>query len=132
MMAVALYFRFERARMALSRIIPLLTNPNVPLPQLAPDPTVGASGFSMDRLDEQRHIAHSPHALVGHFRPMQVLLKSSGTDIQNRALYRDRPVTAVSLNKGVLHRYSLAKYAVAFLRNSPGFRCGDLLQNVAE
>jgi hypothetical protein len=28
-------------------------------------------------------------------------------------LYRDRPVTAVSLNKGVLHRYSLAKDAAA-------------------
>src|SRR5918994_5169308 len=101
---------------------PLLTNPNVPLPQLAPDPRppVGASGFSMDRLDvgQQRQIAHSPHALVGHFLPMQVLLKSSGADIQDRTLYRDRPIPAVSLNKGVLHRYSLAKYAVAFFKMS--------------
>jgi hypothetical protein len=53
---------------------------------------------------------------------MQVLLKSSGADIQDRALYRNRPITAVSLNKGVLHRYSLAKYAVAFLRNISGSR----------
>src|SRR3954469_6169780 len=101
---------------------PLLTNPNASLPQLAPDPRppVGASGFGMDRLDvgQQRQIAHSPHALVGHFLPTQVLLKSSGADIQDRALYRDRPVTAVSLNKGVLHRYSLAKYAVAFFKMS--------------
>src|SRR3954465_13598588 len=74
----------------------------------------------MDRLDvgQQRQIAHSPHALVGHFLPMQVLLKSSGADIQDRELYRDRPVTAVSLNKGVLHRYSLAKYANAFFKIS--------------
>jgi hypothetical protein len=99
---------------------PLLTNPNVPLPQLAPDPrpAIGASGFGVDRLDEQRQIAHAPHALVGHFLPMQVLLKSSGADIQDRALYRDRPVPTVSLNKGVLHRYSLAKYAVAFFKMS--------------
>src|SRR3954462_15169446 len=77
-----------------------------------PRPPVGASGFGMDRLDvgQQRHITHSPHALAGHFLSMQVLLKSSGTDIQDRALYRDRPVPAMPLNKGVLHRYSLAKY----------------------
>jgi hypothetical protein len=31
-------------------------------------------------------------------------------------LYRDRPIPAVSLNKGVLHSDSLAKYAAAFLR----------------
>ena len=39
---------------------------------------------------------------------------------------------AMSLNKGVLHRDSLAKYAAAFLRNSPGFGSGGFLQNVAE
>jgi len=72
----------------------------------------------MDRLDEQRHVTHSPRAFVGHFRPTQVLLKSSGADIQDRALYRDRPIPAVSLNKGVLHSDSLAKYAAAFFKMS--------------
>src|SRR3954468_21501615 len=101
---------------------PLLTNPNVPLPQLAPDPRppVGASGFGVDRLDvgQQRHVAHSPCALVGHFLPMQVLLKSSDAGIQDRALRRDRPVATMPFDEGVLHRYSLAKYAAAFFNIS--------------
>jgi hypothetical protein len=84
-----------------------------------PEP-VGASGFGIDRLDvgQQRHVTDAPRVFVGHFLPMQVLLKPSGADIQDRALYRDRPVPAVALNKGVLHRYSLAKYAVAFFKMS--------------
>jgi hypothetical protein len=69
----------------------------------------------MDRLDvgQQGHVTDAPHILVGYFLAAQVLMKSPGTNLQDRALYRDRPVPAVSLNKGVLHNDSLAKYAAA-------------------
>ena len=115
---------------------PFLTDPKASVPQLTPDPrpSIGTPGFGMDRLDvgQQGHVTDASPVFVGPFLTVRVLVKSPGADIQDRTLYRDRPVPAVSLNKGVLHRDSLAKYAAAFLRNSPGFGCGGFLQNVAE
>src|SRR5687767_9863064 len=74
----------------------------------------------MDRLDvgQQGHVTDASHVFVGAFLTVQVLMKSPGADIQDRTLYRDRPVPAVLLNKGVLHRDSLAKYAAAFFKIS--------------
>src|SRR3954470_4013450 len=107
--------------MALSCIIlrtRSLPTPKASVPQLTPDPrpSIGTSGFGMDRFDvgQQGHVTDASHVFVAHFLTAQVLMKSPGTNLQDRTLYRDRPVPAVSLNKGVLHRDSLAKYAAAF------------------
>jgi hypothetical protein len=69
-------YRFLQFRQPFPACFPLLTNPNVPLPQFAPDPrpSVGASGFGVDRLDvgQQCHAAYAPRAFVRHFPSMQV------------------------------------------------------------
>ena len=45
-----------------------------------------------------------------------VLEVATGADLQYLASQRDRPLCLVSRDPGVLHRDSLAKYAVAFFR----------------
>jgi len=86
-------------------------------------PAIGILGFGMDRPDvsQQCHVAHPPATIgrwVASSLSMQVLLKTTDADLQNIALYRDRPLISVSLNKGVLYSDSLAKYAVAFFSMS--------------
>jgi hypothetical protein len=62
-----------------------------------------------------------------------ILVKAAGADIQRATLRRHRPDLAMSLDKGVSHRDSLAKYAAAFLRNGlVGSRDLCCLQNESE
>ena len=46
--------------------------------------------------------------------PKSVLVVAAGADLQNPALDHNRPRAMVSLDKGIPHSDSLAKYAVAF------------------
>src|SRR5260370_18399607 len=51
-----------------------------------------------------------------------ILMVAAGADVQHPALRRHRPDHAMSLDKGVSHRDSLAKYAAAFFRMSRSIR----------
>ncbi len=68
-----------------------------------------------------RAIGRPIRASIGSL-PQSVLVVAAGADLQNPALDHDRPSATMSLDKGIPHSDSLAKYAVAFLRNSH-FRC---------
>jgi hypothetical protein len=48
-------------------------------------------------------------------RTRAILVKAAGADVQRATLRRYRPDFAMSLDKGVSHRGSLAKYAAAFM-----------------
>ena len=47
--------------------------------------------------------------------PQSVLMIAAGADLQDTALGHDRPGATMSLDKGIPHRDSLAKYTAAFL-----------------
>jgi hypothetical protein len=57
-------------------------------------------------------------ALGNMHAPSQVLMVARDAHQQHTALHRDRPDLLVALNKGVLHFWHFAKYAVAFPRMS--------------
>jgi hypothetical protein len=54
--------------------------------------------------------------------PQSMLVVAAGADLQDTALDYDRPNAAMSLDKGIPHRDSLAKYTVAFFRMSRSMR----------
>jgi len=65
--------------------------------------------------------------------PRSMLAIAAGADFEYLALPRYWPDRSMSLDKGVSHRDSLAKYAVAFLRNGLlGGRHLCCLQNESE
>ena len=49
----------------------------------------------------------------------EVLVVPGDAGLQNPALHRDRPHLAVTMDKGVLQLWALAKYAVAFAGLAP-------------
>jgi hypothetical protein len=68
-------------------------------------------------MHQQRLITQMPTG--SYFTPpCQVFMISRHAHPQNSALHADRPHPPVTLNKGVLHFWPFAKYAVAFPRMS--------------
>ncbi|MDF2464855.1 MAG: hypothetical protein K0Q43_3090, partial [Ramlibacter sp.] len=102
----------------------LLADPNASCQQLLPHlrPAVFLLDLGVDGLDvhQQGFVAD---ALVGSgatglagVLASPVLELAAGADSQHLASQRDRPAGLVLGNPGVLHRDSLAKYAVAFFK----------------
>src|SRR5260370_30776902 len=90
-------------------------------------PTVGALHLVEDRLDvKQQGDVADPTArleMPGSFPLTRlILMVAAGADVQHPALRRHRPDHAMSLDKSVSHRDSLAKYAAAFFRMSRSTR----------
>ena len=106
----------------------LLLRPNAARLKFAPDawPAIGGLHLAEDRLDvnQQRHIAEPAAGLKGADVRLarSILPIAAGADVQRPTLRRYRPDRAMSLDKGVSHRDSLAKYAAAFFRMSRSIR----------
>ena len=80
-----------------------------------------------NRLDvnQQRRVADPAARLKGTSvsrLTRAILMKAAGADVQRATLRRHRPDFAMSLDKGVSHSDSLAKYAAAFFRMSRSVR----------
>ena len=103
----------------------LLARANAALLKFPPDarPAIDALHLIENRLhvNQQGHIADPPTGLKGtdvlHLA-RAILAIAARADVQRPTLRRYRRDVSMSLNKGVSHRDSLAKYAAAFLRNS--------------
>src|SRR5450631_2447771 len=128
--------RLELAFAACAKVVRLhqfshavLASANAALVKFAPDarPTVGALHLIEDRLDvNQQGDVADPTArleMPGSFPLTRlILMVAAGADVQHPALRRHRPDHAMSLDKGVSHSDSLAKYAAAFFRMSRSTR----------
>src|ERR1039457_4403413 len=102
-------------------LYPLLAHANALSPQLSPDPrpAVGSAirGIHGADMHQQSLITQmaTPN-LTPAANP--VFMVSRHAHPQHSALHTDRPHPSVTLNKGVLHFWPFAKYAVAFPRMS--------------
>ena len=100
---------------------PLLAHANAALDQLPPDarPAVGSAMFRIHGADmhQQRLVAQMP-ALRDLPPPRQVLMIAGHAYPEHPALHTDRPDPPMAFNKGILHFWPFAKYAVAFPRMS--------------
>src|ERR1700691_1177114 len=99
----------------------LLAHTNALCPQLPPDPRPPVCSpirrIHRPDMHQQRLITQMPSG-SNFTPPCQVLMISRHAHPKNSALHADRPYPPVSLNKGVLHFWPFAKYAVAFPRMS--------------
>src|ERR1017187_1808621 len=100
---------------------PQLANANALRPQLPPDarPSIRSAILRIDGADmhQQRLVTQVP-ALSKIHTPRQVFMVARDAHQQHTAMHTDRPDQLVALNKGVLHFWHFAKYAVAFPRMS--------------
>src|SRR5664279_241240 len=100
---------------------PQLANANALRPQLPPDarPSIRSAILRIDGADvnEQCFVAEMP-ALSNIHTPRPVFMVARDAHAQHPALHPDWPHPPVMLNKGVLHFWPFAKYAVAFPRMS--------------
>src|SRR5882724_9421093 len=102
-------------------LYPLLAHANALSPQLSPDsrPAVGSSIRRIhgpDMHQQSRITQMATPNLTPAANP--VFMVSGHAHPQHSALHTDRPHPPVTLNKGVLHFWPFAKYAVAFPRMS--------------
>src|SRR5664279_1024692 len=100
---------------------PKFAHANALRPQLPPDarPSIRAAILRIDGADmnQQCSVAEVP-ALGNIHTPRPVFMVARDAHQQYPALNTDRPDQLVALNKGVLHFWLFAKYAVAFPRMS--------------
>src|SRR5438046_1986974 len=100
---------------------PLLAHANAALDQLPPDarPTVGAAMFRVHRAEmrQQGRIAQVP-AMRDPPTSRPMLMKAGYAYPQHPALHTNRPEMPMTFDKGILHFWPFAKYAVAFPRMS--------------
>src|SRR5208283_28587 len=103
----------------------LLPGANAAILKLAPDarPAIGALHLIENRLyvNQQGRVADPATGLNRtdvSCLTRAILTVAAGADVQRPTLRRYGPDSSMSLDKGVSHRDSLAKYAAAFLRNS--------------
>src|SRR5665811_2147267 len=100
---------------------PLLAHANALSPQLPPDPrpAVGSAIRRIYGADMHQQRLITQMATLNNTPPAnQVFMVTGHAHPQNSALHADRPHPPVTLNKGVLHFWPFAKYAVAFPRMS--------------
>ena len=102
----------------------LFASMNTTRRKLTPDtwPAIGALHLIENRLEvnQKGHITDPAARLQwtsSSRLPRSMLAIAAGADFEHLALPRYWPDRSMSLDKGVSHRNSLAKYAVAFLRN---------------
>ena len=107
----------------------LLACPNAARQKFTPDtrPAIGALHLIENRLhvNQESHIADPATGLKGADVPglaRSILAIAAGANVQRPTLRRYRPDFSMSLDKGVSHRDSLAKYAAAFFRMSRSIR----------
>jgi len=118
----------------------LFASMNATRRKLTPDtwPAIGALHLIENRLEvnQKGHITDPAARLQwtsSSRLPRSMLAIAAGADFEHLALPRYWPDRSMSLDKGVSHRDSLAKYAVAFLRNGLlGGRHLCCLQNESE
>src|ERR1039457_2481031 len=102
-------------------LYPLLAHANALRPQLSPDPrpAVGSAIRRIHGADMHPQSLITQMATPNHTPPANPGVMVTGhAHPQNSALHTDRPHPPVTLNKGVLHFWPFAKYAVAFPRMS--------------
>src|ERR1035437_3463259 len=100
---------------------PLLAHANALSPQLPPDPrpAVGSAIRRIHGADMHQQSLITQMATRHNIPPANPVFMVAGyAHPQNSALHTDRPHPPVTLNKGVLHFWPFAKYAVAFPRMS--------------
>src|ERR1035441_9422908 len=101
--------------------VPLLAHANALSPQLPPDPrpAVGSAIRRINGADMHQQRLITQMATLNNTPPAnQVFMVTGHAHPQNSALHADRPHPPVTFNKGVLHFWPFAKYAVAFPRMS--------------
>src|SRR3990167_1117121 len=110
----------------------LLARQDAACGKLAPNPRpdIGSLHSGEDRFDvhSQGCVAEPTVWLVGtdlRGLPQPVLMKTAGADLQVTAQDHDRPGATMSLDKGIPHRDSLAKYIAAIFRMSRSMRTRD-------
>src|ERR1019366_8696740 len=99
----------------------LAAGANALSPQLSPDPrpAVGSAIRRIHGADMHQQSLITQMATRNHTPPANPVFMVTGhAHPQNSALHTDRPHPPVTLNKGVLHFWPFAKYAVAFPRMS--------------
>src|ERR1017187_4923483 len=102
-------------------LYPLLAHAKALSPQLSPDPrpAVGSAIRRIHGADMHQQSLIPQMATRNHTPPANPVFMVTGhAHPQNPALHTDRPHPPVTLNKGVLHFWPFAKYAVAFPRMS--------------
>src|ERR1035438_10273399 len=102
-------------------LYPLLAHAKALSPQLSPDPrpAVGSAIRRIHGADMHQQSLIPQMATRNHTPPANPVFMVTGhAHPQNSALHTDRPHPPVTLNKGVLHFWPFAKYAVAFPRMS--------------
>src|ERR1022692_164732 len=102
-------------------LYPLLAHAKALSPQLSPDPrpAVGSAIRRIHGADMHQQSLIPQMATRTHTPPANPVFMVPGhAHPQNSALHTDRPPPPVTLNKGVLHFWPFAKYAVAFPRMS--------------
>src|SRR5271167_450509 len=100
---------------------PLLAHADALRPQLPPDarPAIGSPVLRIDGADmHQQRLLTQVATPVNVPAANQVFMVARHAHAQDPALHADRPHLPVTLNKGVLHFWPFAKYAVAFPRMS--------------
>src|ERR1039458_7893137 len=100
---------------------PLLAHANALSPQLPPDPrpAVGSAIRRINGADmHQQRLITQMATLHNIPSANQVFMVTGHAPPQNSTLHADGPHPPVTLNKGVLHFWPFAKYAVAFPRMS--------------
>src|SRR5664280_1775311 len=100
---------------------PQLANANALRPQLPPDarPSIRSAILRIDGADVNQQCFVAEVAAPGNIHaPRQMFMVARDAHHQHPALHTDRPDQLVALNKGVLHFWHFAKYAVAFPRMS--------------
>src|ERR1039458_8982443 len=100
---------------------PLLAHANALSPQLPPDPrpAVGSAIRRINGADmHQQRLITQMATLHNIPSANQVFMVTGHAHPQNSTLHADGPHPPVTLNKGVLHFWPFAKYAVAFPRMS--------------
>src|ERR1035437_6446774 len=102
-------------------LYPLLAHAKALSPQLSPDPrpAVGSAIRRIHGADMHQQSLITQMATRNHTPPAHpVFMVTAHAPPQNSTLHTDRPHPPVTLNKGVLHFWPFAKYAVAFPRMS--------------
>ena len=100
---------------------PQFTHANALRPQLTPDPRppIRTAILRVNGADvNQKRFVAEVTTLSNMDPPRQMFMVARDAHQQNPALNRDRPDSLVAMNKGVLHFWHFAKYAVAFPRMS--------------
>src|ERR1022692_2575580 len=102
-------------------LYPLLAHAKALSPQLSPDPrpAVGSAIRRIHGADMHQQSLIPQMATRNHTPPANPVFMVTGhAHPQNSALHTDRPHPPVTLNKGVLHFWPFAKFAVLLARAS--------------